>query len=1157
MILTKNNIDNFCLVISCLINNEDEEKYMGILLSFLNNNSSIAEKLKKHDKKSNDVIISALLNNLDYDSSLSFDEVIKKIKNSFKPENNKIYEVYFDTLIDKYTKLNVNDQLLYINDFLDLLLNTFPQNVKELFSDLNPDVQLKAFDVLFNYYKTHPSYVMFWDLLGKTSKEVLEKKYTKELFELELNNKNVLNVPENFFVDNMRYVIKKAIEANKFYELFEGSKIERVRNYFAEIMDIVDDDLTSIDTFFEIYIDSKNTYEVVAKVTIEEMKASNELYRKYLPEKLIELAIDNCYTSIIEVLLRANKSLHINFGNDLKLKLFDFLMRNSYINIEISDILDEDFITQNINIIMQKILEKRDFTLTQNILYTSRSLQASMLNDDIREKLEVQSLEYCRAHGFKYIEDVFKFYRDDTMKKVINEVIVSLLNNNYPSDYELSLIFASCSNDVLQSIRLELYELIVQKVENFGTIIKYFPEKYQLQILNKIIKSNNYQHIAYELSKMPKELVTKYFYLFNNNQYPDAKIAYLNFLEPSEINDNLLKELLNVDNCTSETLEMRIKNYKELLISNIDLNKTINPLILDDKVYKLLGKKIIMRIVIYPKFQNKMLDYTNNDIYLYLIKFIADNYDNYVDMIDYGFDNAGINIFSNSAFEVYVSRVGKVPINKEMLENCFKLCELSNTYIENLSLSCIDDSIFNEGLAIIKGEKRIFNFYNGEKNIDFDTLKKYERERYALCLILFGTTYSNVIRLVNRYGLYLENIDFEELDNNDKKSFNTLKLMKNIMSASNYDELISDILANEEKYRQRENSCFVLEYEYNLKKMFKHLYKKKILKVHSNARIIKVDDDAKFYMIVRREGAYDPSWVEPENYLEAINRPNYTYHGNCKSLISNDFLSMANSKGPIYGYNNVDLQLCAPFDISSNKANKEFSISNNNHENLAFMDPKTLINRTRHNHNEIVSDRLIYDKKTDTYKKDTPDYLIWLNDDDIIDHEKLMHDPSFISTVKASKDIGIPIVFINRVKIIELNEQKLLQNLEKLENFGNNSNIFSLINYIVVNFYNNRAAIQLVESLKSRYFTDEIQSRIFTTFNNLFEYYKNNNYDLYKELLNYLITIISDEISKGYDAKNHKIKSVDNSYLIGQLQTLKSKQKEVIVRNNGVKSQNV
>lgn len=176
MILTKNNIDNFCLIISCLINNEDEEKYMGILLSFLNNNSSIAEKLKKHDKKSNDVIISALLNNLDYDSSLSFDEVIKKIKNSFKPENNKIYEVYFDTLIDKYTKLNVNDQLLYINDFLALLLNTFPQNVKELFSDLNPDVQLKAFDVLFNYYKTHPSYVMFWDLLGKTSKEVLEKK---------------------------------------------------------------------------------------------------------------------------------------------------------------------------------------------------------------------------------------------------------------------------------------------------------------------------------------------------------------------------------------------------------------------------------------------------------------------------------------------------------------------------------------------------------------------------------------------------------------------------------------------------------------------------------------------------------------------------------------------------------------------------------------------------------------------------------------------------------------------------------------------------------------------------------------------------------------------------------------------------------------------
>ena len=283
MLLTKNNIDDFCFGIRCLVNNDKEENYLTTLSSLHNDNLNIENKIDGDNEKDNDAIITALFNNLDYDSSLSFGEVIKKLKDSFRPKDNKIYKIYSDALLDKFKKLETNEQLLYINDFLTLLFNTLPLNVRYLWSDLKPDVQLKAFDTLLCYYKKHSRYVMFWKLLRITNKEVLDEKYTKELYELNLNinDDNALIVPETFFVNNMSYVIKKAIEYGKFYELFEYSSTARVQKYFTEIIDIIEYNLEIVDNFLSIYFENRDFAALFEKITFQQQRAADKLLQKY------------------------------------------------------------------------------------------------------------------------------------------------------------------------------------------------------------------------------------------------------------------------------------------------------------------------------------------------------------------------------------------------------------------------------------------------------------------------------------------------------------------------------------------------------------------------------------------------------------------------------------------------------------------------------------------------------------------------------------------------------------------------------------------------------------------------------------------------------------------------------------------------------------
>ena len=77
----------------------------------------------------------------------------------------------------------------------------------------------------------------------------------------------------------------------------------------------------------------------------------------------------------------------------------------------------------------------------------------------------------------------------------------------------------------------------------------------------------------------------------------------------------------------------------------------------------------------------------------------------------------------------------------------------------------------------------------------------------------------------------------------------------------------------------------------------------------------------------------------------------------------------------------------------------------------------------------------------------------------------------------------------------------------------------------------------------------ELEKTIFDYFNNLLDLYYEENYNIYTNLLNSLITTISDEIDKAYDVSGKRIKSFDVSYLKIELKKIKSHIKKVQIEN--------
>ena len=324
--------------------------------------------------------------------------------------------------------------------------------------------------------------------------------------------------------------------------------------------------------------------------------------------------------------------------------------------------------------------------------------------------------------------------------------------------------------------------------------------------------------------------------------------------------------------------------------------------------------------------------------------------------------------------------------------------------------------------------------------------------------------------------------------------------------------------------------------------------------VDSNGKKHEIDIyeiNSDFNMFVRAEGAYNNDWKEPENFLEAVNRPNIECHGNCKSYIGQNSLSLARSNGPTYGYTtckNNSLLLMAPWDIVSADANEKFSTSNekwNYMNGIEFRKPDKEIDTTRHGHNEVVSDRIVKNEEG-KLEKEKPNYVIWLKESSKQESEN--DNSRWMKTKKAAAQLGVPIVVIDREKFAQRENEKIEEMRNVFLGVQENKEGLSdeyLLERMVVEFENNRTGMRDAKEIGDKYFTDEQRQDLFDAINTKIDKLKTKDTERYEKCINAMCEVLKEEVGKGKTNTGATFKDIDIKFYEENLLNFEEKRSEI------------
>jgi len=175
-------------------------------------------------------------------------------------------------------------------------------------------------------------------------------------------------------------------------------------------------------------------------------------------------------------------------------------------------------------------------------------------------------------------------------------------------------------------------------------------------------------------------------------------------------------------------------------------------------------------------------------------------------------------------------------------------------------------------------------------------------------------------------------------------------------------------------------------------------------------------------------------------------------------MVSNEKVEVANERGICYGFNDFDsgtLIASAPWDMASISFNTKFDtvgemddkkfMSGREGSGSRFLFPNEQINNTRGDGNETNWDRF----DTNGNRKQ-PSYIVYIVND--MGDESYKHTIQYEQSLEAASEFNIPIVLIEREKIIE-NEHKEIENM--IDAYRETGEI-GLIKRIIERFENNR-----------------------------------------------------------------------------------------------------
>ena len=1019
-----------------------------------------------------------IINNNDY-----FNRLLGVIR-FFQKITNETFEILSKEEQEKLNEYITNNENFIINIFKNSRLINYAFNDPEFMNYLSN--YLDSNELLSNYPQQLLDYISKNKDIGSLAKNKEIFNYVTAVdkslvFKFDLDS--IFSTIDSEILQNYGNYILEYIEKN---EIPSYSTFNRVGNY--ELVDyIIKNDkklLSKLDLERIAIILTKELINNIGEELIEYIKRQNELSSGWSDNKDLFDYVAKHDSSLISLfdIKSIFPELTEEIINTYGEGIIEYIKKTEYI----SSWKDNADLFLYVALHEPTLLSKFDFSkIIDDILKESAKLEKYSegimiylknnkfpygLDKNVELFNYIKNIDFDLASRFN-LNEIFYYASEDTLLKNKDLLIKYVLNND-------SIGHKLSQNKMLFQWILEYDESLMTKFDlqfffpNITTDLLSKYGKYFIQYikngyyLNYSWKTNKY--LFDYIVKNDESLISKFYLIFLWPEITDEIIEkygkyildYIRYSDNIYIwdsnkceklyayvlkNDVDLIKKINVGNYFNKD------EYLEILSSKYGIDKKILTYKLqylysrNDEIFKTLDFRILKideiemktlsKITLYPDLQEKILNLNGNTLQVF---------------------SKIINACDSEKFDLSaVLETTLININKY------------NDLLSNISVNDLSAEKINNLLLLLQKEKNIFQIQNVEDLTDEnfskkknDYFKNIQEKLDSLSLeelkeAIFEKKYAIDIQMANfinnRYYHNFDELSESGLDVRIIKIIKEIYYILNETDVDNLKEIFSKSKIIETDYHT------MLAFESSIRKEYAKMYSDSLYKINEenksmrpilqnvkfdgkNIEFYELDDD--FNMQIHALGAYR-KWERPANFLEDWNRPKIAYHGICTSYIGNNQIATARPKGPILGFSGYDesaLLLAGNFDLFSDDAIQSFSTSL--HTPYSMLPPKTMIDSTRHNHNEMVLERI--NKNTTISYKRKPNYIVYIVDDASKLSNFDINNEKYNQTLQAAADFDIPIVIIDRLKYAkrekakcdklekEFYETKDIKKLEKL-----------------------------------------------------------------------------------------------------------------------------
>ena len=990
-------------------------------------------------------------------------------------------ELRINRLLKKLKSLDLSD------DRREEIANNIKILISKVSFDKRKDFLKKAIELnVYNIYEIITEFDEIQDLEELLKNNDIANEYDNkrvvqilnEIVNLEdasnINNSRILSIISNLSYDKLveilrvkpefiKYYYSDKIDINELIDFITSNNIiidyeELFSNYSDQISLSINPKLLHNKKFVNYLLD-KNPDYIWTLGTIDD-ETEELIYQKIKTDKSIMYYYRGNYPKTIELIKETIKQFPVYelnnmvYANDAVMEVLEELIKNDPDFLFKIDCDSNIFVTlsdENIQF-LKKIIndnnvlfsyDKVSKWLEHSSFFLKDFFMDKALNDDDR------NIQFCDSfNSYENIKKVFELIKKDFSNvRYMNDIHLISIKVNGLYDEFINYIKESIDSD-LENVKYivnlldnpQITDLFIGVLNKDFTVMKYFENNnINETLLNKINKK-----IDKIAMKKIKELPDNCKY-YNGNNMDIYKLIiecgqHLNSnqiksvlfnKEMFEDNSVFVKELVSIIQSVNSSLsEAEIVDiFKYLITNNNEILRTTNFEIFKPEYLNLftinnnIDKNLLRVILRYEDMQKNIIDslsYIKNDLFLrQLIKYNYSLNSNNIFLIN----DVLVNLKDDMNIKIYNMVTNYLLNNSEQAETLIK----NVTYLfSKRGLMCPVESIDD----ILNYEKKQDDYCKGIID-NVDNIQNIKIIKDSLLLGKFGLTFIEAVELISKYGSNLD-IELSQLNGEEIKIIEILKTIKTILECDDKYKLCICYQSIDKNSGLSLEKINILESE--IRKMYaRHLNKSLLsvtdmkdcnLELQYGVKIYEAFDEEnprEFKILLTCLGAYS-SYERPDNYRDDWLRPVEKSHGFCTSLISNQMMGTARLNYACLGFTNIpdyNLLLSAPFDIGSYTAARNI-VSSHDGSQVEFLFPEEMINQTRHTHNELVIERLVKNGKI------YPSYVIYMTenfDPNRLNDLKGEEQKKWDNALQAAKDMGLPIVVVDRGKIMA-NEEK-------------------------------------------------------------------------------------------------------------------------------------